>query len=251
MHPSLEPTVKDELNKLLVAHIIFPVWLRQWVANLVLVWKKNGDIRLCGEFQNLNRSSDKDGYLVPSIEQTLQQVFGSEIFYLLDGFSGYNQVLVAHEDKLKTNFRTKWGTYAYRKMRFRLIKASVMFQRAMDITFHGLLGKSMVVYLDDVIVFSKKRGEHIAHLKHILDQCRKYGISLNPNKSIFCVTEGKLLRFVVSKDGMMIDPKRVEVIEKLPPPHNKKSMQSFMGKINFVRILSHVFPTYLSLCKIR
>ena len=93
----------------------------------------------------------------------------------------------------------------------------------------------MVVYLDDVTIFSKKRDKHIIHLKHILDQCHKYGISLNPNKSIFCVTEGKLIGFIVSKDGIMIDPKRAKVIAKLPPPHNKKSMQSFMGKISFVR----------------
>ena len=79
----------------------------------------------------------------------------------------------------------------------------------------------MVVYLDDVMVFSKKRDEHIIHLKMILDRYCKYGISLNPKKSIFCVTEGKLLGFVVSKDGMMIDLER-EVIAKLPPPHNKK-----------------------------
>ena len=78
----------------------------------------------------------------------------------------------------------------------------------MDIAFHGLLGISVVVYLDDVIVFSKKRDEHIIHLRQIFDQCRKYGISLNPKKSICCSTEGKLLGFVVSKEGMMIDLER-------------------------------------------
>lgn len=119
-------------------------------------------------------------------------------------------------------------------MPFDLINVRATFQYAMDIAFKGLLGKFVVVYLDDVIMFSKERVEHIIHLKQILDQCRKYGISLNPKKSIFCVIEGKILGFVVSKDGMMIDPERAEVIAKLPPPHNKKSMQSLMGKINFV-----------------
>ena len=157
------------------------------------------------------------------------------MFSSLDGFSGYNQVLVAPEDRLKTTFRTKWGTYAYKKMHLGLINAGDMFQRDMDITFWGLLGKYVVVYLDDFTVFSKKREEHIVHLKQILDQCRRSGISMNPKKSIFCVTEAKLLEFVVSKDGIMIDLEKAEVIAKLPPPHNKKSMQSFMGKINFVR----------------
>ena len=91
------------------------------------------------------------------------------MFSLLDGFSSYNQILVTPEDRLKTTVRTKWGTYAYIKMSFGLINAGAMFQRAMDIAFCGLLGKSVVVYLDNVIVFSKKRGEHIAHLKQILD----------------------------------------------------------------------------------
>jgi hypothetical protein len=101
MHPSLEPTVKAELNKLLVACIIFLVCHMQWVANLVPVRKKNGDICLCIDFQNLKRASNKDGYLVPSMEETLQQVSRSEIFSLLDGFLGYNQVLVAPKAGLR------------------------------------------------------------------------------------------------------------------------------------------------------
>ena len=161
--------MKVELNKLLEAHIIFPIRHTQWVANLVPGRKKNGDIRLCVAFRKLNRASNKDGYLEPSIEETLQQVSGSEMFSLLDAFVGYNQVLVSHEDRLKTTFRNKWGTYAYRKMPFGVINVGVTFQRAMDITFSGLLGISVVVYLDDVIVFSKKREEHIVHLRHNFD----------------------------------------------------------------------------------
>lgn len=136
------------------------------------------------------------------------------MFSLLDGFSGYNQVLVGPKDRLKTTFRTKWGTYAYRKMPFRLINAGATFECTMDIVFHGLLGRSIVVYLDVVIAFSKKREEHLVHLKQIFDRCRRCGISLNPKKSIFCATEGNLLGFIVSKDGMMIDHKRAEVISK-------------------------------------
>ena len=127
MHPNLKPTIKAELNKLLASRIIFPVRHMQWVANLVLVQKKNSDIHLCIDFQNLNRASNKDGYPVPSMEETLQQVSRSEMFSLLDGFSRYNQVLVAPEDRLKMTFRTKWGTYAYRKMPFKLINTGAIF----------------------------------------------------------------------------------------------------------------------------
>jgi ribonuclease HI len=135
MHPKLEPTVQKELNKLLNAKIIFPVRHTQWVSNLVPVRKKNGEIRLCVDFRNLNKASDKDNYPVPPMEQILQQVSGSERLSLLDGFSGYNQVLMSPPDQLKTTFRTPWGTYAYRKMPFGLINAGATFQRAMDIAF--------------------------------------------------------------------------------------------------------------------
>ena len=145
MHPSLDPTVKAELNKLLAARIIFPIWHTQWVANLVPVWKKNGDIRLCVDFQNLKRASNKDSYPVPSMEHMLQHVSGSKMFSLLDGFSRYNQVLVAPEDRLKITFRTKCETYTYQKIPFGLINAGAIFQRAMDIDFRGLLGIYVVV----------------------------------------------------------------------------------------------------------
>ena len=92
-------------------------------------------------------------------------ISGYELFSLLVGFSVYNQVLVAEEDTLKTTFRTKWETFAYRRMPFGLINAGENFQRAMDIAFHGLIGWSVVVYLDDVTLFSKKREEHAFHLK--------------------------------------------------------------------------------------
>ena len=128
-------------------------------------------------------------------------VSGSELFSLLDEFSGYNQVLVAEEERLKTTFRTKWGTFTYRRMPFGLINAGATFQRAMDIDFHSLIGCSVVVYLDDVTIFSKKREEHAFHLKQIFERCRKYSISLNPRKCVFVVIKGKLLSHVVSKRG--------------------------------------------------
>ena len=105
MHPKLEPLIQNEVKKLLDAIIIFKVRHSEWVSNLVLVRKKSREIRLCVDFRNLNCSSDKDNYPVPPMEQILQIVSGSELFSLLDIFSGYNQVLVAEEDRLKTHSR--------------------------------------------------------------------------------------------------------------------------------------------------
>ena len=120
-------------------------------------------------------------------------------------------------------------------MPFSLINVGDTFQRVMDATFRGLINHSVVVYLDDVTVFSENRLDHISHLRKVLERCKKFGISLNPKNSIFALTEGILLGFVVSKEGIMIDPERIEAISKIPFPATKKSMQSFLGKINFVR----------------
>ena len=95
MHLKLEPLIQSEVKKLLDAKIIFKVRHSEWVSNLVLVWKNSGEIKLCVDFRNLNRASDKDNYPVPPIKQILQMVSGYELFSLLDGFSGYNQVLLA------------------------------------------------------------------------------------------------------------------------------------------------------------
>jgi hypothetical protein len=120
-------------------------------------------------------------------------------------------------------------------MPFGLINVGVTFQRAMDVVFQGLINRCVVVYLDNVIVYSKNREDHIQHLTHIFERCRKYGISLNPKKTIFDVKEGKLLGHIISQAGIHIDPKTVKSIAQIWLPHNKKAMQSFFGQINFAR----------------
>ena len=145
MHPKLEPLIQSEVKKILDARIIFKARHSEWVSNLVSVRKKSREIRLCADFRNLNRTSDKDNYPIPPMEHILQMVSGFELFSLLDGFLGYNQVLVVEEDRIKTRFRTRWGTFSYRRMPFGLINAGATFQRAMDIDFHGLVGRSVVV----------------------------------------------------------------------------------------------------------
>ena len=98
----------------------------------------------------------------------------------MDGFSGYNQVAVLPEDQNKTTFTTPWGTFMYARMPFGLINAGATFQRAMDIAFVGEQDKFVVMYLDDIIVFSKDDAEHMEHLRRTFDKCRRYGLSLNP-----------------------------------------------------------------------
>ena len=105
----------------------------------------------------------------------------------------------------------------------------------MDIAFVGEKDNFVVVYLDDITVFSKSDKEHCRHLKKVFLKCRKFGISLNPKKSLFAMQEGKLLDHIVSAEGVRIDPSRVEALQALSIPSSKKEVQSFLGKINFLR----------------
>lgn len=150
---------------MLHAKIIIPLRYSEWVANLVHVWKKNREIRLCVDFQNLNRASLKDNYHLPKMDNILQKVVGVARMSMMDGFSRYNQVAVHLEAHKKTTFTTPWGTFMYAPMPFGLINVGVTFQRAMDISFFGEQDKSVVVYLDDITIFSNTDEEHILHLK--------------------------------------------------------------------------------------
>jgi ribonuclease HI len=234
-NPILLPVIEKEVKKLLDAKIIVPLRYSDWVANLVPVRKKNGEIRLCVDFRNLNKSSLKDNYPLPKMDHVLEKVVGATRMSMIDGFSGYNQIVVCEPDREKTAFTTPWGTFMYDKMPFGLMNAGATFQRAMDIAFIGERDKFVVIYLDDLTVFSKSDEDHIIHLKQTFEKCRKYGLSLNPKKSHFAMQEGKLLGHIVSRDGIRIDPKRVEAIETLAIPRNVKEIQSFLGKIIFLR----------------
>jgi hypothetical protein len=116
------------------------------------------------------------------MEFLLQQVTGSAYMSMLDGFSGYNEVLVVEEDRAKTSFITPWETYSYAKMPFGLKNVGATFHRAMDHAFSGLIGKFMADYQDELTVHSKTRGDHIHHLRNIFERFRLYGVSLNPKK---------------------------------------------------------------------
>ena len=134
----------------------------------------------------------------------------------MDGFFGYNQIEIHPTDQHKTAFIFPWGTFAYRKLLFGLKNVGATFQWAMSYTFHN--EKDFVeTYLDDLPTHSKQREFHIDHLTVFFLICRWYNICLNPHKCIFCVESGRLLGFIVSKDGIHIDPLKVEAIINLPP----------------------------------
>ena len=235
INPLLLPLIENEVNKLFEAKIILVLRHSRWLANVVLVRKKNGEIKICIDFRNLNRVSLKDNYPVPKMDHILQKVVGSQRMSMLDGFYGYNQVLVHPDDQENTAFTTPWGTFMYSKIPFDLMNAGATFQRAMDIAFSEEKDKFVVLYLDHIVVFSKSDEKHLQHLERIFLKCMKFGIFLNPKKSHFDLEEGKLLWHIISKDGFRIDPGRVEAIGHVAFPRSKKEVQLFISKVNFLR----------------
>jgi hypothetical protein len=186
MNPKLKPSIKIELEKLKKVGIIYLIRHSGWLSNLVVVRKKTGEIWMCVDFRDLNKSSIKDNYPLPNMEFLLQQVTGSACMSMLDGFSVYSQVFVAEEDREKTSFIRPWETYAYDQMPFGIDNVGDMFHRDMDHAFEGFIGKFMVDYQDDLTVHSKTRNEHIHHLRKVFDRCILYGFSSSKEMFVCC-----------------------------------------------------------------
>jgi hypothetical protein len=203
------------------------------VSNHVPVNKKQGMIRVCMDFRDLNKACPTDNFPTPFIDQIVDQCAASEVFSFMDNFPRYNQIQIKPEDQHKMTFIFPRGTFAYRKMNFGLKNAGATFQHAMSFAFHNL--KNIVeAYLDDLASRSRKRSDHPAHLQLIFEKCRYYQIHLNPNKCSYCVTSGCLLGFIVSTKGIMVDPLKVEAIVQFPPPCTIPQLQSLQGKANFL-----------------
>ena len=135
INPVLLPLIEKEIKRMYEAGIIAPIRFSEWLSNLVPTRNKTGEIRLCVDLRNVNKVSLKDNYPLPKMDHILQRVVGASRISLLDGFSGYNQILVHPDDQEKTAFTTPWGTFKYVKIPFGLKNVGATFQRAMDIAF--------------------------------------------------------------------------------------------------------------------
>jgi hypothetical protein len=186
MHPCKAATIKLEVEKILKDDFIYPVALTDWVSNLVLVNKKQGTIRICVDYRDINKACPKDNYSTPFIDQIVDDYVGSEIFSLMDGFSSYTQINILLADQHKTAFIFSWGTFAYRKLPFGLKNVGVNFQCTMSYAFHDI--KHIVKpYLDDLLAHYMHHQDHSTHLRAIFIRCHYYCIRLNPHKFVFCV----------------------------------------------------------------
>jgi hypothetical protein len=205
------------VEKLLNDGFIYSIPFIEWVSNCVHVNKKQGTIRVCMDFRDLNKACPKENFPTPFIDLILDECAGSKVFSFMDGFSGYNQIQIKLEDQHKTTFIFPWGTFTYRKMPFDLKNDGATFLRAMTFVFHDL--KHIVeAYLDALAAHSCKRVDHSIHLRLVFEICYYYRIHLNPHKCIFCVMRSHILGLFVSEIGFMVDPLKVEAILPFPPP---------------------------------
>ncbi|KAA3484371.1 RNA-directed DNA polymerase (Reverse transcriptase), Ribonuclease H [Gossypium australe] len=206
----------------------------EWVANIVPVPKKDGKVRMCIDYRDLNKASPKDNFSLPHIDTLVDNTAGFSLFSFMDGFSRYNQIKMHPEDMEKTTFITLWGTFCYKVMPFGLKNAGATYQRAMVTLFHDMMHQEIEVYVDDMIAKSRAEKEHIEVLRKLFLRLRKFQLKLNPAKCTFGARSEKLLGFVVSEKGIEVDASKVKAIQGLPPSHTQKEVRGFLGRLNYI-----------------
>ncbi|KAG7559356.1 Integrase catalytic core [Arabidopsis thaliana x Arabidopsis arenosa] len=223
--------VNDEVDKLLKIGSIREVQYPEWVANTVVVKKKNGKDRVCIDFTDLNKACPKDSFPLPHIDRLVESTAGNELLTFMDAFSGYNQIMMDPEDQEKTSFITDRGTYCYKVMPFGLKNAGATYQRLVNKMSHEHLGKTMEVYIDDMLVKSLKKEDHIKHLEECFEILNQYQMKLNPAKCTFGVPSGEFLGYIVTKRGIEANPNQINAFLNMPSPKNFKEVQRLTGRI--------------------
>uniref|UniRef100_A0A7N2L0M9 RNA-directed DNA polymerase n=1 Tax=Quercus lobata TaxID=97700 RepID=A0A7N2L0M9_QUELO len=233
--PELIPQIETEVNKLIEAGFIREVQYPEWIANIVPVKKKNGQIRVCVDFRDLNNACPKDDFPLPITEVMVDATTGHEALSFMDGSSGYNQIRMNPKDEQLTAFRTPKGIYCYKVMPFGLKNAGATYQRAMQKIFDNVLHKYVECYVDDLVVKTKRREDHLADLRSVFTRLRKYQLKMNPRKCAFGITSGKFLGFIVRHRGIEIDQSKIEAIQKMPEPKNLRELRGLQGKLAYIR----------------
>ena len=197
--PERNVIVQEEVDKLLKAGMIREVNFPKWLANVVVVQKKNGKWRVCVDYTDLNKACPKDPFPLPHIDSMVDATAGHEILTFMDASSGFQQIQMEPSDQEDTAFMTPSGIYCYIAMPFGLKNAGATYQRLVNMMFKEKLGDTMEVYIDDMVVKSKKTEDHLQDLKAAFDILDEYNMKLNPAKCHFGVKAGKFLGYMVTK----------------------------------------------------
>jgi hypothetical protein len=224
-----EKQVKDLLEKGLVQPSNSP-----WGAPILFVPKPNGKLRMCCDFRMLNRATIKNKFPMPRIDDLLDVLHGKRVFSSLDLQSGYWQIALSPEDMKKSAFNTHFGHFEFKVMTFGLANAPATFQSLMNDIFADCRD-FVVVYLDDILVFSDSPEQHLQHLKRVLDRLREHKLYAQLPKCDFGLSELKFLGHIVGEFGIKPDPAKVSVVVDWPEPANAAELRSFLGLAQYFR----------------
>uniref|UniRef100_A0A8C6PSX4 Gypsy retrotransposon integrase-like protein 1 n=3 Tax=Nothobranchius TaxID=28779 RepID=A0A8C6PSX4_NOTFU len=234
IHPHDYEAVRKHLEALLETGIIRESE-SPFASPIVVVRKKNGEVRLCIDYRKLNLQTIRDAYALPNLEESFSALAGSQWFSVMDLKSGYYQIEMCEKDKPKTAFVCPFGFYEFNRMPQGITNAPSTFQRVMEKCMKDINLKEVLVFLDDLIVFSNSLEEHETRLSHVLERLREYGLKLSPDKCRFFQTSVRYLGHIVSRDGIKTDPDKVEALKTWPKPQTLKELQSFLGFTGYYR----------------
>jgi hypothetical protein len=237
MGPNITLKIKEEIERLVRAGFIRLARYVEWLLNTVHVLKKNGKLRICIDFRNINMATPKDEYPMHVADLLVDGASGYKVLSFMDGHSGYNQIFIAKSDVYKTAFKCLGSieTFEWMVMPFGLKNVGATYQKAMNSIFHDMIGKYMEVYIDDIVVKSQNFDEHLKNLEKTFIRMRKYQLKMNPLKFAFGVTTGNFLGFLVHNRGIEVDKNKAKAILQAKPPSNKNELQRLLGQINFLR----------------
>lgn len=206
-----------------------------YASPIVLVKKKTGKYRLCIDYRQVNAKTTKDSFPLPRIEETLESLEGAKWFTSLDLAHGYFQVALHPDSIAKTAFRVPWGLYEFLRLPQGLVNSPSTFQRIMESIFGDLNFSQLVLYLDDILVFSQTWEEHLDRLDTVFGRLEKNGLKLNGAKCKLLQQSVSHLGHVISGDGISVDPGKIDRILQWPTPSNMEQVRSFLGLASYYR----------------